>query len=818
MMVGLVLFAVISLLSGCTGVIAGKSNAASTGGSGSGGGSAALAVTTTTLPGGATGAAYSTSVQASGGTAPYTWSLNTGILPIGLSLAATSGAIAGTPSQSGTFPFSLQVKDSGAAAQTILRSFSIVVAPSATPKPLQIVTGSLSGGAVNANYAETLTASGGNPPYTWSITSGALPTGLSLAAPIGVIGGTPTQSGTFSVNVAVRDSSSSVQSASHIYSMVVGLAGAGIPVTSCQILATTGAIYTLQNDVGSPASCFNVQADNVTINLNGHTITYSNSTVPPTYAVFGIYGAATWDPNFTSGKIASGNTMGGSWNNLSVAGPGTITQGNCLDVSNNVIGSNAIHIGQSAGDGLSVFGVTFNICADSTQAIFSDSSGAGVSVHDNIVNDKVVTAHKRSIFQGVAFVCDGCGADNGAASNFFNNTITGGPQGCIMWGNPNTNLYNNTCSHGNPNAVFTTASTSLSCDSNVYTNALGTLPLNAGTQCTNDFGLYARGVGGSIFGNTVTPQEGRGLFIGGGSGMSLHDNTVNAAQEFPNNSEYSGCEIGGAFGLQFDDDGTNEAVYNNTVTAVSNLCSASALRVTDSETYSNISHNNVYIAKRAAGSPSTCTGLITSQNCAYGASFDGTSTSVPLQFISQNDSFTADSAMLFFDWDGPVNQALLISPTFTKGSNADSNFFHFAVFRNGAGSVNVHVRDGGFGSGINPTDVYLPAQGPSNKAASLYIDWTHTITVHNQAGNPISGATVTYTNAQSNQECSIATNSAGVATCLLTQYRLNNDTGANQIESHNPFSFTISAPGCTTQTGQESITAPTAVIKQLSGC
>jgi hypothetical protein len=253
---------------------------------------------------------------------------------------------------------------------------------------------------------------------------------------------------------------------------------------------------------------------------------------------------------------------------------------------------------------------------------------------------------------------------------------------------------------------------------------------------------------------------------------------------------------------------------------VSQLCSASALRVTDSETYRNISHNN--IAKR--GPSATCCGLINNQNCAYGASFDGTSAGVPLQFTSQSDSSMADSAMLFLDWDGPANQALLISQTFSKGSNADSNFFHFTVFRNGAGTVSVHIRDASFGSSVNPTDVLSTRarseyQGPNTKTASLYIDWTHTVTVHNQAGNPIVGATaVPYTDTLSNQECSTATNSAGAATCLLTQYRVNNDTGASQIENRNPFSFTISAPRCITQNGQESITAPSANIKQLSGC
>jgi hypothetical protein len=48
-------------------------------------------------------------------------------------------------------------------------------------------------------------ATGGIAPYSWSVTSGALPTGLNLNATTGVISGTPTQSGTFNVGVTVRD-------------------------------------------------------------------------------------------------------------------------------------------------------------------------------------------------------------------------------------------------------------------------------------------------------------------------------------------------------------------------------------------------------------------------------------------------------------------------------------------------------------------------------------------------------------------------------------------------------------------------------------
>ena len=69
--------------------------------------------------------------------------------------------------------------------------------------PLTITTASLSGGKLNVAYTATLTASGGTTPYTWSIASGALPTGLSLASGTGVISGTPTATGTFSFTAMV---------------------------------------------------------------------------------------------------------------------------------------------------------------------------------------------------------------------------------------------------------------------------------------------------------------------------------------------------------------------------------------------------------------------------------------------------------------------------------------------------------------------------------------------------------------------------------------------------------------------------------------
>jgi hypothetical protein len=88
-----------------------------------------LSVTTTTLPNGAQGAAYSTTVQATGGQAPYAWSLISGALPPGLSLSATSGTISGTPTTAGTFNFTLRATDSGAPQQQATQALSIQILP-----------------------------------------------------------------------------------------------------------------------------------------------------------------------------------------------------------------------------------------------------------------------------------------------------------------------------------------------------------------------------------------------------------------------------------------------------------------------------------------------------------------------------------------------------------------------------------------------------------------------------------------------------------------------------------------------------------------
>ena len=175
----------------------------------------ALVITTTALAGGTVGGAYSQSLAATGGTPPYTWSLMSGSLPGGLSLSA-SGSITGTANAAGTFKFTVLLTDSTGATQT--KQLTIVVATG-----LAITTAAaLPNATLNASYSQTFAAAGGNAPYSWAETAGALPGGLTLST-TGAITGSPNATGTFQFTVTVTDSASATASLQFTLIVVSGL-------------------------------------------------------------------------------------------------------------------------------------------------------------------------------------------------------------------------------------------------------------------------------------------------------------------------------------------------------------------------------------------------------------------------------------------------------------------------------------------------------------------------------------------------------------------------------------------------------------------
>jgi hypothetical protein len=159
-----------------------------------------LHISGSTVPDAVSGAAYNTVLSASGGVNPVTWSIASGSLPAGLTLNAASGTISGTPSAVGSTTFTLKVMDSSSPAQSGTSSSTInVYAPLA-------VSATVPNAVANQPYNGSLTATGGDAPFTWAITAGTLPQGLTLNSSTGQITGTPTTGGTVSFTVQAIDS------------------------------------------------------------------------------------------------------------------------------------------------------------------------------------------------------------------------------------------------------------------------------------------------------------------------------------------------------------------------------------------------------------------------------------------------------------------------------------------------------------------------------------------------------------------------------------------------------------------------------------
>lgn len=157
----------------------------------------------TTLPAGEVGLLFSQLITASGSAAlPYTYTLSTGALPPGLVLGSGTGLVQGVPSSFGTFSFIITATDADGCAGS--QPYTIVIAGPACP-PITLSPLVLPSGQLGQAYNSLVVASGGTSPYTYAVSNGALPLGLSLNAVTGAITGIPRTAGIFTFTIVATD-------------------------------------------------------------------------------------------------------------------------------------------------------------------------------------------------------------------------------------------------------------------------------------------------------------------------------------------------------------------------------------------------------------------------------------------------------------------------------------------------------------------------------------------------------------------------------------------------------------------------------------
>ena len=255
-----------------------------------------LTIVTTALPDGFAGQPYSQTLGATGGAPGYTWSVSGGQMPSGLSLNG-SGTISGVPVTPGEYTVGVQVADTSGAQVVGTVTINIDAAP------VTITSGStLPSGLVGVDYpAQILTASGGVPPYTFSVKeSQSLPTGLTLTN--GQIAGAPSATGNFSFTLVATDSATtpntgtlavSMSVTPNVPSLVLSAATESFAIAAGTTAAPQPDTISVSSSVASDILTFTAVSSAPWLTAGGATTTPGSLAVGPNAAALSLSAAGS---------------------------------------------------------------------------------------------------------------------------------------------------------------------------------------------------------------------------------------------------------------------------------------------------------------------------------------------------------------------------------------------------------------------------------------------------------------------------------------------------------------------------------------------
>jgi hypothetical protein len=380
----------------------------------------------------------------------------------------------------------------------------------------------------------------------------------------------------------------------------------GTKLTACGDLTKPGTYY-LANDVSSTVGCFAINAAGITLNLNGHTITYDTGGSSHEPA---IQGHDCWST--TNPEIAG--DCGSSHGSFEVYG-GTIRQAESASSFSPVF-----QFGQG---NFSSAPYIHNVTAifQNTGAQFYNSSylPVGARIENNTIYDNVTNIQQpgqgvlsaRSAFQGQAIYIGQNQQNPGSGDLIENNTIIGSPQGGIRTVNQHSTISGNDISM---NATY-----------------------------SNDFCADLPADYTMVTSNNCHPKSGRGFHVNSNH-VTVSNNQISVI-ELPQNTEYGGCEEGGTYGVQLEWDPSvtpappvGVQVTGNTITATSAKCNAIGLRVTDLTAAGSAAFTGNTITTTSNGTAQDM-GISTDASNNAGVTFTG-------------NTFRSQFAYVDGDWDG----------------------------------------------------------------------------------------------------------------------------------------------------------------------